>query len=250
MSGQLVGEVISAAVQLQDRGLTARGFQALIAIAEKCHSDTRQGTVPWSWIRQCQFGSSLSTAKRGVRSCKEIRAVRVVKRGFDNQNGRSCAPIYELLPLTEQVTQVNHSVGDRTGHSDEPFAPDRTGQIGDRTGQIEDRTGHPGDLLNGSINGSLNGGAPRHPNEPEPVEPSRYCQRHPEGTSDRCRDCGTARVVHERWTTELAEHRRQVADAERAAVAACPLCDDHRWRLGPDGTPIEPATICDHEPDQ
>ncbi len=172
-----MGEVIAASQRLRANGLTERGFHALIAIAEKCHTAKREGSVPWSHIRAGLYGASPSTAKRAVQDLKAAGLLRVIKRGFDNQNGRSCAPIYRIETLSEQVTQVTQSPTTRTGHSDDPVAPTeqvtqvtqstppservktggRTGQIDDRTGQNGDRTGHPGDLLNGSTNGSTNG---------------------------------------------------------------------------------------------
>src|ERR1700722_3405011 len=114
MSGQLVGEVIAASQALRAVGLSERGFHALIAIAEKCHQDTRQGSVRWDHIRAGLYGASLSTAKRAVQDLKAADVVEVVKRGFDNQNGRACALIYKIRPLTERVTQVTHSPEDRT----------------------------------------------------------------------------------------------------------------------------------------
>lgn len=176
MSGQLVGEVIAAAPALKARGLTERGFMALIAIAEKCHTATRQASVPWFWIQSGLFGASLSTAKRAIRDLKDAGVVRVVKRGFDNHHGRSCAPIYEILPLSERVTQVTHSVdSERVTQVTHSQGGERV-TSGGRTGQIGGRTGHLGDLLNGSINGSTNGttkesGAKNAPPTPT-VEPS------------------------------------------------------------------------------
>lgn len=161
MSGQLVGEVLAAADELRDRGLTPRGFYALIAIAEKASTHNRQASVPWKHIRAGLYGASPSTAKRAISDLKAAGLVRVLRRGFDNQNGRVEAPIYEIQPIGEQVTQVTQSGGGRTGHPGDPIATDRTGHLEDRTGHISDRTGHPGDLLNGSTNGSTNGGRAR-----------------------------------------------------------------------------------------
>lgn len=182
MSGQLVGEVIAAAAELKSRGLSERGFHALIAIAEKCHAETRQASIPWSHIRDGLYGASLSTAKRAIADLKRAEALRVVKRGFDNHAGRIAAPIYEILELSDDDTQVSASP-EPTGHPSEPFGRrgERVTQVtqslggervkpGGRTGQIGERTGHPGDLLNGSTNGSTNGESARKREATEPLD--------------------------------------------------------------------------------
>jgi hypothetical protein len=51
VSGQLVGEVIAASPTLQKRGVSERGFYALVAIAEKCHPHTRQDRPQPSRLR-------------------------------------------------------------------------------------------------------------------------------------------------------------------------------------------------------
>lgn len=39
----------------------------------------------------------------------------------------------------------------------------------------------------------------------------------------------------------------QAARAARmTAIRGCRRCDPSGWRLGPDGTPVDPATRCDH----
>ena len=117
MTGQLVGEVLAASGRLREQGLSERGFHALVAIAEKSSTGSRQGSVRWNHIRDGLYGASLSTAKRAVKDLKDAGLIRVIKRGFNNQNGRACAPIYEMAPLTERVTQVNHSPSHRTGQT-------------------------------------------------------------------------------------------------------------------------------------
>ena len=74
MSGQLVGEVIVASETLRARGVSERGFQALIAIAEKANTNTRQASVRWDHIRAVQYGTSLSTAKR-AESNRRVRTL-------------------------------------------------------------------------------------------------------------------------------------------------------------------------------
>lgn len=153
MSGQLVGEVLDASGALQASGLSERGFHALVAIAEKCHTTTRQGSVRWDHIRAGLYGASLATAKRAIKDLKTAGIIRVIKRGFNNQHGRICAPIYQIAPLPERVTQVTQSLAGANGSHEggERVKP------GGRMGQIRTRTGHPGDLLDGSIDGPIDG---------------------------------------------------------------------------------------------
>lgn len=157
MSGQLVGEVIAASAELRAKGLSMRGFVALMAIAERCRPETRQASVPWSHIKAGLFGASHSTAKRAVADLKTVGVLRVVKRGFDNHNGRVCAPIYEIQPLGERATQVTQSTPSQQVTQVSQSPGGERVKSGGRTGQIDDRMGHSGDLLTVSTNGSLNG---------------------------------------------------------------------------------------------
>jgi hypothetical protein len=50
--------------------------------------------------------------------------------------------------------------------------------------------------------------------------PPRTCPLHPNGTSQRCRDCGNAREAHEAWQA-----------AKRARVDAAPKCPTHPTEL-------------------
>jgi len=68
--------------------------------------------------------------------------------------------------------------------------------------------------------------------DPDP-EPEQFCAAHrPYGTGEKCPDCKTFRINHERWT-----ERQSRAFAERAAPrtthdpAKCDNCDNHGWRL-------------------
>ena len=214
----------------------------------------------WNHIRDGLYGASLSTAKRAVKDLKDAGLIRVIKRGFNNQNGRACAPIYEMAPLTERVTQVNHSPSERTGQTEE-----RTSQTEERTGQTEERTSHPGDLLDGSIDGPIDKGE-RSPFTDD-LEPRHFCDAHmPHGTGESCRRCKTHRINHERWMQRNPGHgglvgadrkaqdyirRAAELDYERTSrrrdvsTSKCRHCD-HGWLIGDDGTPLEPATHCPH----
>lgn len=142
MSGQLVGEIIGASDSLRARGLSERAFQAMIAIAEKANTQTRQGSVRWAHIQAAQYGRSLATAKRAVKELKDAGLVRVVKRGFNNQNGRSAAPVYELstMPVRADIGRtppdpigspiVTQSPESERITLDEPFGDPATEALG------------------------------------------------------------------------------------------------------------------------
>jgi len=116
MSGQLVGDVFKASQHLRERGLSERGFHALIAIAEKCRdTKSRQASVNWNHIRAGLYGASKRTAERAVQDLKTAGIVVVLKPGFNNNHGRSCAPVYWIAPLTDADSQVSQSV---TGDTD------------------------------------------------------------------------------------------------------------------------------------
>jgi DNA-binding MarR family transcriptional regulator len=96
VSGALVGEVIDA-LEAGSVALTDPEFRALVAIAEKCHADTRQGSVRTARIHAV-IGMSESTTERTIRSLKGRGLIRVVKRG-SKSHGLFRATLYELLAL-------------------------------------------------------------------------------------------------------------------------------------------------------
>jgi hypothetical protein len=94
MSGALVGEVLDAAEAGHLDSLSRGDVLALIAVAEKCHTTTRQGSVRMSRI-QALMGASRATAWRAMRRLKDRGLIRVVKRGY-KAHGVGHANVYEL----------------------------------------------------------------------------------------------------------------------------------------------------------
>lgn len=236
MSGQLVGEVLAASDSLRARGLSERGFHALVAIAEKAQTESRQGSVRWDHIRAGLYGASLSTAKRAIADLKSVGAIRIIRRGFDNQNGRVCAPIYEVSKLTEQVTQVTHSVGDEQVTKVTHSPPTERVISGGRTGQNDDRMGHPGDLLDGSIDGPIDERGRGLRSEPTPPQsdiaakqtfsprcPDHIHFEHP----PKCGGCGMARKAAEEQAVATEARADQLRRAIRGAIDACGRCDQY-----------------------
>jgi hypothetical protein len=157
VSGQLVGEVIAAADALRQRGLSERGFHALIAIAEKASVDSRQASVPLRHICAGLYGdisTKKRTAERAIQDLKASGVIRVIRRGFNNGHGHAAAPIYEIGALTETVTRDGNDRCDTdTGDGHAETVPAKKG---DRSRQNDDRSRHSSDGLNVFSNGKSN----------------------------------------------------------------------------------------------
>lgn len=79
-------------------------------------------------------------------------------------------------------------------------------------------------------------------------QPDPWCERHPRGTDQPCRECQAHRRRLERWTTERHTIRARIAEARRAAIAECDLCDTEGWRIPPPDLDDPPVARCDHHP--
>lgn len=168
MSGQLVGEVIDAAEAGHLDDLSPNAFAALIVIADRAHTDTRQGSVragriavairrpnaPWSTTS----AGSQSTVERAVKELKAAGWVRVVKRGFNNNHGNACAPIYEVcaFPSPRMTGTVDGvSVTQDDGNGDGAF-PSNHRPFPSKRGGVPVTQG---DDLTGFLDGSIDGGS-------------------------------------------------------------------------------------------
>jgi hypothetical protein len=83
------------------------------------------------------------------------------------------------------------------------------------------------------------GPMPTPPDGDAPASP--FCAKHPNGTSENCRDCATARRRFDAWHRERPSReaaRRADAERRRAELANCPDCGGGHWR--------EDGTKCDH----
>jgi hypothetical protein len=243
MSGQLVGEVLAAASQLRARGLSDRGFRALLAIAEKAHTDTRQASVRWDHISDGLYGASKRTAERAVQDLKEAGLLTVIRPGFNNNHGRIRAPVYQLQQITDTDTQVTASMG---GDTDTQV----TGSVGgdtDKPATDTDKPGgryrHPGDVLDVSLDGSLDGGAATvadtnghatHPRSAKQRLNGPYgprCQDHRnEPIPPRCGGCASAREVLEEDERQQLAHEAAARTAIRYAIDSCTQCDEFARR--------------------
>jgi hypothetical protein len=120
MSGQLVGEVLDAAEAGRLVGLSRGDVLALVAIAEKCHAATRQGSVRMTRI-QAVMNQSRTTAWRAVRTLKDRELIRVVKRGYES-HGTGHANVYEVAVLVPP--KMKHATTDACATQDETCTGD------------------------------------------------------------------------------------------------------------------------------
>lgn len=260
MSGQLVGEVIAASNSLRARGLSERGFHALVAIAEKASAHDRTASVRWDHVRAGLYGASKRTAERAVDDAKKAGVVEVVLPGFRNQHGVSRAPVYRIASLVDTDTQLSSSTvedHDTQVSSSKKLDTDKPELDTDKRGVDTDTQVS---YLTFPYDGSLDGGEAHdadvpgdslssnpHTEEiidavvvddaPADPEPRRYCTAHmPYGTPDPCGLCGIARHHHEAWSkrnevdplrgwAEIAHEAR--INEIRHAIDHCPNhCDD------------------------
>lgn len=63
--------------------------------------------------------------------------------------------------------------------------------------------------------------------------PTPFCDKHPNGTRDRCGDCANARRAFDAWKADQADREREATEAVEAdrrtireAIDDCPDCDD------------------------
>jgi hypothetical protein len=181
VSGQLVGEVIAAAASLKARNVSDRGFQALIAIAEKAGAD-RTASVRWDHIRAGLYWPSRRTAERAVHELIDAGLLRIAKAGFRNQHGQSRAPVYEVLSLVDTDGQVSESM--RLDTDSQVSESNRVDS--DKSDVDSAKSGggfrHPGVVLDVSFDGSLDRAAVR-----DAIEKCASCDQF--GRLDNLQDC-------------------------------------------------------------
>lgn len=256
MSGQLVGEVLAA---MEPGGrlefLTPTERLALIAIAEKCHHISRQGSVRIGRI-QAAVGKSESTTRRTLRKLRDAKLIDVVKRGY-KAHGVAAASIYELSELVSPM-------GDRSSpHELVSPMDDRSSATGlvpfpnELVSNPAELVSLMDDHLDGSLDGSVDGWTrarvsaptetavpdvdPARSNNHADREPNRHCATHmPYGTDKACHPCRIARISHEQWT--VAQDAKRAARI--AAIRRCGRCDDQGCFYDDN----DEYRRCDHQP--
>jgi hypothetical protein len=141
VSGQLVGEVLDA-IESGAIGLAPQNQRwALVAIAEKCHTKTRQGSVRFDRIKAV-VGKSTRTTRRALAELKDAGLIRVVKPGF-KAHGKAMSPIYELAAeLVPSKSGTTHTA---------EVVPSAAGLVPNPNGLVPSMDGP----LDGSLDGSL-----------------------------------------------------------------------------------------------
>lgn len=235
MSGQLVGEVLAASDELRARGLSTRGFHALIAIAEKAGVHDREASVRWDHIRAGLYGASKRTAERAVEDLRAAGLVSIVRTGFKNQHSAQ-APVYRVLALPVRDTQV--SASNIEDHDTQVSASESVDTDKPSVGYRQNGSGyrHPGVVLDGSLDGSIDGGRARVDDEPR-------CERHRDPVKfprpPKCPDCQNVRETREAEQRAVVD--REAAERERRSALRqrCPDCKGTNWITDDNGDPIE-----------
>lgn len=81
----------------------------------------------------------------------------------------------------------------------------------------------------------------------EDAEPSPFCPRHPNGTDEKCGDCGTARRRYDLWHKNKPHRdaaKRKHATMLAAVAAECPICEGTHFVLDEDKRPT--TRKCNH----
>lgn len=245
MSGQLVGEVLDGIEDGLLKSLTESERLALIVIAEKCHTATRQGSVRMERIMSVTGKSRRTVQRIMFRLRDDLDLVRVVKRGYVTpKTGDGHANVYELLPIQACATQNDTSMAQACATQDDtsiggaehvsgPWPkPQVSKHVPNPTMHVPNPAMHvpPMDDHHDGLNDGLNDGGPHtRTGARDPATPAdNQCSKHPDGPdhSEPCRKCGQWRKWLEDEPTRTAERKCQERQSHRAAVDACPRCDE------------------------
>lgn len=234
MNGQLVGEVLDAIEDGRLTGLSGVDKWALIIIAEKCHSVTRQGSVRIDRIAAVT-GAVRRTVQRSMVRLKERDLVRVVKRGYVSpKTGEGHANVYELLPIraNQAATQACDTQGDTC--IDREHVTNTPKHVTNRPKRVT-----PMDVTHDGLSDGLSdGGAHAQAHDAAALR----CPKHPDGNSEEpCRDCMRVRHHQEQQQRNASEERRRLGRERRTAIDGCGLCDEFGWLRD-----IEPLRRCTH----
>jgi hypothetical protein len=124
---------------------------------------------------------------------------------------------------------------DTVTRSDRVVVTTRSRTTGNPLPETTTHNPHPGNLEPGA-------GSPSASAEP----PAPFCSKHPNGTDEPCKACGTARLRFDAW--RAAAPQRALADKASDSAAEtraknCPLCHGTGWIENSDGDPI---ARCNH----
>jgi hypothetical protein len=246
MSGQLVGEVVGAR-----RGclapLTQAETLALVAIASRCNTETRQGWVAKAEI-QAAIGQSERTTERVLATLTKRGLIGVAKRGY-NSHGVSRAPVYWLAVLPPPKMAETQACASATldGGTTEDVLPPNPDVLPPNqacaSATLDGDLNVLTDVHNKRPPPSLrSGGSPpereRQGLHPLPanewIEPPVHCPRHPDDTTEPCIPCMIQRKEWEQWQDTYDERAKRFwreHPEQRADQIVDKWVDGHR-RLG------------------
>ncbi len=237
MAGKLVGEILDAL----EVGLALSDPQrlALITIAEKCHADTRLGSVRTGRIRAV-IGRSTRTTERTLAQLEKLGLIRVVKRGYRSRDGKLHAPVYELLAPATQTAGPDGSAAATwmagadgsaaaksdlaTAKTDLAAAIDPPVTSDDETHDVTyDGTSYdvPPSLARRGVRAGAHAreASSRPPTREEQglhplpenqwIEPPKHCPLHPDDTTEPCIPCKIQREENEAWWDTIDDREQQ-----------------------------------------
>lgn len=234
MSGQLVGEVLDAAEAGALDDLSSNAFVALIVIADRAHTATRQASVRAARIAAAirvppaqgtsgrTAAASQRTVERAIAELKDAGRVSVAQRGFNNGCGKARAPVYNLAPLPPP--RMAEAVG---------TVPAKTATVSANTATVSAIQGGGLDVVidglidrarDGEGSSQLASGGLHTPVSATGKPESDKCGEH--GQPRRgCRRC-------EAWAKWDAERRAVIAAVRREWVIPCQHCSDEGMTHG------------------
>lgn len=228
MSGQLVGEILDAVEAGHLAGLSQGELLALLAVAEKCHTRTRQGSVRLGRIAAA-LGRSQATAKRTTKKLRDRGLIEVVKRGY-RSHGVGHATVFRLAmlgsPLDEPSTTPDAGITPGVSRAPvslgSPMDEPSVESAGLKNGMCSAQNGHVlgspmGELHDGLYDGLYDGGRARDdkPRCAKHADPDRF------PNPPDCPDCGEVRKRRDRLRAERERTERELIRQAREECTTC-----------------------------
>lgn len=227
------------------------GFEAIglwTVSGSYCMSYLTDGFVPEWFVKE---------KPRGLTLAKRLVAANLWIPGM-NEDGEPGWWFHDWKPecTKAHVLEVRKKARDRKAKSRERESQQRsqvTGHVteGERDAGVLGLANPTQPNPTHSLVETLGGEGPE--SNPRNTTPRPQCPKHPDGNAATpCRACQAGRQwdEHQAATTEAddLERRRAAKAAAETARAACCRCAGGGWILDTDGTPLEPAVRCDHQP--
>ncbi|MUL61896.1 MULTISPECIES: hypothetical protein [unclassified Mycolicibacterium] len=220
-------------------------FPGEIQLAELCGMTTRAIRMALDRGKALGFIQQTQRANPKAHKAAVYRLVAPGSiAGIDGSSTGTSVPV-ETRSTGTQVPVNNPSTGSAV--------PVETRSTGTAVHVLPERTFLPPETYTNNPRVLRNWGTSPEPAselDPHTVHPpSRFCDRHPYGTRERCSDCANARTAFEAWqayqterdaAAELAEEHRK--RERRRAIKACLDCDE----LGRVQVDADTVRVCTH----